>query len=126
MGGVLAVMFVYQEVESRVIVPRVYGRVLRPYRASFAGPVLLAVSGRPLREEEEHVRARAVALLAGRSSERLEGLDELVRLVVEHRAVGSLRLLTFVLRGWLPVHLAATGTALVLLAAHLVAVLVRR
>ncbi len=108
------------------VVKTLYGRVLRPYRASFAGPVLLAVSGRPLREEEEHVRARAVALLAGRSSERLEGLDELVRLVVEHRAVGSLRLLTFVLRGWLPVHLAATGTALVLLAAHLVAVLVRR
>ena len=29
MGSVLAVMFIYQEVESRVIVPRVYGRVLR-------------------------------------------------------------------------------------------------
>jgi hypothetical protein len=49
-----------------------------------------------------------------------------VRLVVEHRAIGALRILTVVLRGWLALHLAATATALVLLAAHFVAVLVRR
>ena len=108
------------------VVKTLYGRLLRPYRASLAGAVLLVLSGRRLRDEEKHLRARAVGLLAGRSSERLEGLDELVRLVVEHRAVGSLRLLTFMLRGWLPVHLAATGTALVLLVAHVVAVVVHR
>ena len=108
------------------VVKTLYGRVLRPYRASRLGALLLVLSGRRLREEEKHVRAAAAGLLAGRQSERLDGLDELVRLVVEHRAVGALQLLTFALRGWLPVHLAATGTALVLLVAHVVAVVVRR
>jgi hypothetical protein len=108
------------------VVKTLYGRVLRPYRVSRRGAALLVLSGRRLREEEQRVRARAAGLLAGRSSERLEGLDELVRLVVEHRAVGALRLLTFALRGWLPVHLAATATAVVLLLAHVAAVVVRR
>jgi Fe-S-cluster-containing dehydrogenase component len=108
------------------VVKTLYGRVLRPYRAARLGSVLLAVSGRGLREEEGRLRARAVRLLEGRRSERLDGLDGLVRLVVEHRALGALRLLTFALRGWLGVHLAATGVALVLLVVHVVAVSVRR
>ena len=108
------------------VVKTLYGRVLRPYRSSRAGALLLIASGRRLREEEKRVRATMSGLLDGRKSERLDGLDELVRLVVEHRAVGALRLLTFALRGWLPVHLAATAIAVVLLVAHVVAVAVRR
>ena len=108
------------------VVKTLYGRVLRPYRASRLGSFWLVVSGRSLREEERHVHAALGGLLAGRRSERLDGLDELVRLVVEHRAVGALRLLTFGLRGWLSVHLGATATAVVLLVAHAVAVVVRR
>jgi hypothetical protein len=108
------------------VVKTLYGRVLRPYRASRLGALLLVASGRRLREEEKRVRATLGGLLDGRKSERLDGLDELVRLVVEHRAVGALRFLTFALRGWLPVHLAATATAVVLLVAHVVAVMVRR
>lgn len=108
------------------VVKTLYGRVLRPYRASRLGPLLLVASGRRLRDEEKRVRAALGGLLEGRKSERLDGLDDLVRLVVEHRAVGALRILTATLRGWLPVHLAATATALVLLVAHVASVLVRR
>jgi Fe-S-cluster-containing dehydrogenase component len=108
------------------VVKTLYGRVLRPYRAARLGSLLLALSGRHLREEEKRLLATLGGLLDGRKSERLDGLDELVRLVVEHRAVGSLRLLTFTLRGWLPVHLAATATAVVLLVVHVAAVVVRR
>lgn len=108
------------------VVKTLYGRVLRPYRASRFGALLLVASGRRLREEEKRLRATLGGLLDGRKSERLDGLDELVRLVVDRRAVGALRLLTFVLRGWLPVHLAATAIAVVLLVAHVVAVMVRR
>jgi Fe-S-cluster-containing dehydrogenase component/CRP-like cAMP-binding protein len=107
------------------VVKTLYGRVLRPYRAARTGALLLVASGRRLRDEEKRVRATLSGLLEGRTSERLDGLDELVRLVVEHRAVGALRLLTFALRAWLPVHLAATAMAVVLLVAHVVAV-VRR
>jgi Fe-S-cluster-containing dehydrogenase component/CRP-like cAMP-binding protein len=108
------------------VVKTLYGRALRPYRAARFGSLWLVVSGRRLREEEKRVRAGLGALLEGRKSERLDGLDELVRLVVEHRAIGALRGLTIALRGWLPVHLAATATAVVLLVVHVVAMLVRR
>ena len=104
------------------VVKTLYARVLRPYRAARLGPLWLALSGRRLRAEETRLRARSAALLAGRGTGQLEGLDELVRLVVEHRAAGSLRLLTLVLRGFLPIHLAATAAAVVLLVAHIVAV----
>jgi hypothetical protein len=108
------------------VVKTLYGRVLRPYRAARFGSLSLVASGRRLRDEEKRVRATLGGLLEGRKSERLDGLDELVRLVVEHRAIGSLRGLTFALRGWLPVHLAATAAAIVLLVVHVVAVAVRR
>ncbi len=107
------------------VVKTLYGRILRPYRASRLGALRLVASGLRLREEEKRVRAQAGGLLAGSRSDRLEGLDELVRLVVEHRAVGALRLLTFALRAWLPVHLASTAAAILLLAVHVVAVVVR-
>lgn len=108
------------------VVKTLYGSVLRRYRASRLGPLVLVLSGRRLREEEARVRATLGGLLDGRKSERLDGLDELVRLVVEHRAASALRGLTFALRGWLGVHLAATAAAIVLLVMHVVAVGVRR
>jgi hypothetical protein len=107
------------------VVKTLYGRVLRPYRSARFGALVLALSDRGLRAEERAVRVRVDALLAGRRSERLDGLEELVRLVVERRALGSLRLLTFALRGFLPVHAAATATVVVLLVVH-VATAVKR
>lgn len=108
------------------LVKTLYGRVLRPYRGARLGFVLLILSGKRLRAEEQRVHARLAKLLEGRKSERLDGLDDLVRLVVEHRAIDALRVLTFALRGWLGVHLGATATALVLLVVHVIAVVVRR
>jgi len=108
------------------LVKTLYGRVLRPYRAARLGSLWLIASGKRLRAEEQRVLARLARLLEGRKSERLDGLDDLVRLVVEHRAIGALRVLTFALRSWLGVHLAAMATALVLLVVHVIAVVVRR
>lgn len=108
------------------VVKTLYARVLRPYRRARFGTLLLIASGRRLRAEERRVRERMGGLLEGRKSERLEGLDDLVRLVVEHRAIGALGILTLVLRGWLAVHLASTAAAVALVAVHVVAVLVRR
>lgn len=108
------------------VVKTLYGRVLRPYwRARFGGLLLIA-SGRSLREEERRVRGRLDALLEGRRSDRLEGMAELVRLVVEHRATVAARVLTFVLRGWLGVHVAATAAAIVLVVLHVIAVVGKR
>ncbi|MDB4939178.1 MAG: Formate dehydrogenase beta subunit [Labilithrix sp.] len=136
-GSVLPEELVHRrrEVDERIftqlsgrseLVKTLYGRVLRPYRAARFGALALVVSGRRLRDEEKRVRAVLGRLLEGRKSEKLDGLDDLVRLVVEHRAIGALRGLTIALRGWLPVHLAATAAAVVLLIAHVVAVMVRR
>jgi Fe-S-cluster-containing dehydrogenase component len=98
---------------------------LRPYRRSLLGPLLLLVSRRSLRREEKALRARvdALAKARGGTREALAGLDDLVRLVVEHRAVRLQRLLTWILRGWLAPHLAATAAALVLLVLHVVSTL---
>ncbi|GAC1546790.1 MAG: hypothetical protein NVS3B10_10730 [Polyangiales bacterium] len=108
------------------VVKALYGRALRPYRASRGGVLVLIASGRRLRDEEKRLRAATSGLLNGRKSERLDGIEELVRLVVEHRAVDALRVLTFALRAWLPVHVAAAAIAVVLLVAHVVGVMVCR
>jgi Fe-S-cluster-containing dehydrogenase component/CRP-like cAMP-binding protein len=104
------------------LVKTLFATALRPYRRAPLGPAMLLVSGRSLREEEKAIRARLDRWTGGKTGERVFGLDELVRLVVEHRAVRAQRLLTWVLRGWLVPHLAATAAALVLLVLHLIAV----
>jgi len=108
------------------LVKTLYGKMLRPYKAARLGFLWLAASGRSLRDEEKRLRARISTLLEGRRSEKLDGLDDLVRLVVEHRATRSAQLLTFALRGWLGVHLAATAASIVLLVVHVVAVVGKR
>ncbi len=98
--------------------------VLSPYRRSPLGPFVLLVSQRSLRREEEALRARVEARAKARGGSRRElaALGDLVRLVVEHRAVRLQRVLTWILRGWLAPHLAATAAALVLLALHVAGV----
>lgn len=103
------------------LVKTLFARVLRPYRRARLGGLSLALSGRSVRAEERRLRARVDALLEGRRSERLVGLDDLVKLVVERRAVVAQRILTFLLRGWLVPHVAATGAAIVLLVLHVLA-----
>ena len=73
---------------------------------------------RSLRAEENRLRGRVDALLEGRTSERLAGMDELIGLVVERRAVSAQAILTRLLRGWIAVHLAGASAATVLLVLH--------
>jgi Fe-S-cluster-containing dehydrogenase component len=114
---------IFEKLSGRTeLVKTIFGKVLRPYRRARLGALVLAFSGRSLRTEEKRIRARIDALLEGKTSERLTGLDDLVRLVVERRALGAQAILTRVLRGWLPLHLAATAAAIVLLVLHVVAV----
>ncbi len=100
------------------VVKALYARVLGAYQRSVAGPLLLVSSGRTQRDERARLLGAIAALLGGKKSERLAGLDDLVRLVVEHRAVRAQRLLTMLLRGWLAIHVGATSTSLLLLCVH--------
>jgi hypothetical protein len=107
------------------LVKTLYARLLRPYRLSRAGVAALLVTGRSLRDEEKRLRAGVDAVLGGRASDKTRGIDELVRVVVEHRAVRAQRVLAMLVRGWVPVHVAAAAVSVALLVAHVVAV-VRR
>lgn len=114
---------IFEKLSGRTeLVKTLFARVLRPYRRARFGSLTLVLSGRSLRAEETRLRARIHALLEGRRSDRLAGLDELVKLVVERRAIDAQRVLTMLLRGWIPVHVAATGAAIVLLVLHVLAV----
>ncbi|MDF2692261.1 MAG: Formate dehydrogenase beta subunit [Labilithrix sp.] len=104
------------------LVKTLYVQRLRPYRRSLAGPLVLLFVRRTLREEERALRARLDALIPARigAPRPLAGLDDLIRLVVEHRATRAQRLLTLMLRGWLVPHLAVTAAVLVLLVLHVI------
>jgi hypothetical protein len=51
---------------------------------------------------------------------KLDGLDALVRVSVERRAIFAQRLLGVALGGWLPLHVALAAIALVMLTLHVV------
>jgi Fe-S-cluster-containing dehydrogenase component/CRP-like cAMP-binding protein len=105
------------------LVKTLYAKLLRPYRMSLFGPLLLVVTGRSLRDEEKHLHARIFALLDGRTkTDKIKGTDDLVRIVVEHRAIRAQRLLSFSLRAWVPLHVVAAAASIVLLAAHIIGV----
>lgn len=101
------------------LLKKIAERILVPYARSVTGPVELFVSGRSLREEEKRLTERVQTVLEGRGSERLEGLDDLVRIVVELRALPARRLATLALRAWLPVHVIGTGILFALLLLHI-------
>ena len=100
------------------LVKAIAERILVPYARSFAGPVALLASGRTLGQEESRVRTRVDAMLQGRGAERLGGMEELVRIVVELRALPVRRVLTVLLRGFLPLHIITSALVLALLAVH--------
>ncbi|MFO0736181.1 MAG: cyclic nucleotide-binding domain-containing protein [Labilithrix sp.] len=101
-------------------VKTLYGKALRPYLRSRLGPWLLLASRGTLRAEEKRLRTRLDALTGKPKTDA--ALDELVRLVVEHRAIRVQRWLTWILRGWLVPHLAATAAVLVLVVLHVIGV----
>jgi hypothetical protein len=103
-------------------VKKLLEKVLLPYARAALGPVSLALSGRRLRDEEKRLRAHIDRMLEGRGQDRLAGLPELVRLVVELRAEPAQRWLQRALRAWLPLHIVSFAIALALLAIHVVEV----
>jgi Fe-S-cluster-containing dehydrogenase component/CRP-like cAMP-binding protein len=103
-----------------------YARLLLPYARATLGPLVLIVSGRGLAEEQRAVSARVEAALSGHRSCGLEGLDRLVRLVVNERARKARRGLRALLGVGLPVHVVATTIVMVLLVVHAALALWRR
>ena len=101
------------------VVKKLFEKILVPYLRSSSGWLVLLLSGRDLRAEERAVRQRVDVILEGRGSGRLAGLDELIRIAVELRALTAQRVLTAVLRGWLPLHVMTVGLTLVMLALHI-------
>lgn len=109
----------YREVSGRSeLVKKVFERILLPYGKAPHGPLLLVTGGRRLREEEQRLRARVDVVLEGRGSDRLAGIDELVRIVVELRAIPAQRWLQRALRWGLPLHIVTFAVACALLVAH--------
>ena len=102
------------------LVKTIYARILGPYVRAHLGWVFLLLGGASLGQEQRRLRARIDAVLGSRSNlaEKLQGTDELIRLVVERRAVAAQAFLQGALRGWLPLHIAAAAIALVLLGLH--------
>jgi hypothetical protein len=110
----------YRETTGRSeLVKTIATRILFPYARAALGPLALALSGRDLRAEERRLRGRIDAALAGRGGDRLAGLDDLVRTVVELRAGGARRALHAALRSWLPLHIVAAMVTIALLAVHI-------
>ncbi len=100
------------------LVKTIYGRVLDPYATSPLSTIKLVLSGRSLRDEEAMLRSRVQAMLAGRGSGKLDGLDALLGDVVERRALVAERILNGILRGGFAVHVIASALVLALLAIH--------
>jgi Fe-S-cluster-containing dehydrogenase component/CRP-like cAMP-binding protein len=97
-----------------------FARVLRGELRSRTSRALLLLSGRSVGAEERRLRERVDALREGRGGADLAGLDELVRLVAERRALDVARVLRGALRALVVVHVSTTGATLALTLVHLV------
>ncbi len=97
-------------------------RVLLPYARAPWGALLLAASGRTLRQEEARLNQQLFDMLGEKASAHAADIAELTRTVVEIRALPARRILTFVLRAVLPAHVLTLGLLCVFLAVHLLSV----
>lgn len=102
------------------LVKKVYDKVLAPYRERAFGTAALVVSSRSVSGEERRVRANIDALLEGRGGDKLTGLSDLVRLVVEERALRARVWLSGFLRGLPVVHVVAIAAFVVAMVTHAV------
>jgi Fe-S-cluster-containing dehydrogenase component/CRP-like cAMP-binding protein len=100
------------------LVKAIAEKILVPYARAPFGSLALFLTGRTLAEEEARLSTAINRMLQGRGHARLQGLPELVKVVVELRALPLRRVLTFGLRGLLPLHVIATGVLVALLALH--------
>ncbi len=109
----------YREASGKSdLVKKIFEKILLPYARSATGPLSLVLSGRSLRDEETALRARVDAVLEGRGKERLAGLAELLRIVVELRSLPAQRWLSLAMRAGLPLHIVTFAIAMALLALH--------
>jgi hypothetical protein len=92
--------------------------VLLPYSTSAWESLKLLASGRSLRDERERLETRVQHLTEGRAGSRVEALSELIKTVVELRALPLRRGLTAALRGLQPIHAGLAVTLFVLLIIH--------
>ena len=110
----------FREVSGKSdLVKKIFEKILLPYTNAMYGPFMLIASRRSLREEERAVRARIEGVLDGRGAERLAGLNELVRIVVELRSLPAQRWLLRALRAGLPAHIVTFAIAAALLVLHI-------
>ncbi len=91
---------------------------LVPYANLPLAWIALLLSGRSLRDEELRVRGAIDKKLQGRGKEKLAGLDGLVKLVVELRALKAQRWLLRTLRFGLPLHIVTFALATAALGLH--------
>ncbi len=110
----------YRDISGKSdLVKKIFEKILVPYTKQTFGAAALLLTGRSLREEEQRLRVRIDRVLDGRGKERLAGLDGLVRIVVERRALSAQRFFLFALRIGLPAHVVTFALALALLVVHI-------
>lgn len=102
------------------LVKRIADRILVPYARKPMGWIAMVASGRTLREEEKRLRREIDRVLEGRGGDKLDGLDRVVRVAVEVRALPGRRVMTASLRAWLPLHMVMAAITVGLLAVHVV------
>jgi Fe-S-cluster-containing dehydrogenase component/CRP-like cAMP-binding protein len=95
----------------------VYERLLLSYARAPLGPLTLIARRATLAAEERRLEQRIERVL-GSAASQLDGLKDLVRLVVEQRAVSAQRVLQLALRTSVPAHVLAAAVTVVLLAVH--------
>lgn len=98
---------------------RVARAILLPYAHTSLGWLQLLASTRSLREEQSRLKQHVYSLFEPQLHARLAGLDDIVRTVVDLRALPARRLLTFCLRAWLIPHILVSALTLVLLSLHI-------
>ena len=105
---------------QEALVKRVAELILVPYSRSAWQSLCLLASGRSLQQERARLRRSIDERLEGRGRERLLVLDDLIKVVVDLRALPLRRGLTAALRIWQPLHAGLTLALVVLLALHAV------
>ncbi|HEX8794927.1 MAG TPA: hypothetical protein VF765_28470, partial [Polyangiaceae bacterium] len=102
-----------------------YARWLAPYSAAWLAGFRLILGRRTLGEEERRLRAEIERAIGARIA-HLDGIDDLIRLTVERRAVSAQRLAQGALRAVVPVHVVCVAVTTVLLLAHVASVVLAR
>jgi Fe-S-cluster-containing dehydrogenase component len=96
--------------------------VVLPYARARLGAVALVASGRDLAAEQARLRARVDRVLAGRV---VDGVDPLLRIAVELRALPARALLGGALRAVVPLHVIAGAMTVGLLVVHVAMAVMR-